>query len=155
MGVVAIALGLLVSSCGHVVTKRSSYGAEEGVEVAGALVRSAVKPLGGESRFSLKTGVYTAGSGTLGGPFLWRIEAEGDDGYHQQLIVHRIKVETKITQRSEWYPENLLGQSAEFYPVKGSPGEVFAQYQIPGELLLRPMRRRTYSHKFRLRRGPQ
>ena len=133
-----MAFGLLCASCGHVLTDRSSYRGEQGVEVNRALVRSAVKPLGGTSGFALSTGIYTAGSGTLNGPFLWRIEAEGDDGYHRGLTVHRVKVETKITQRKEWYPRNLLGKTVEFYPVKGSPGEVFAQYQIPGELEVFP-----------------
>lgn len=106
--------------------------------MGGALIRSAVKPLGGEAGFALSAGVYTAGSGTLDGPFLWRIEADGDDGYHKDLTVHRVKVETKTTKRSEWYPESLLGKTVEFYPVKGAPGEVFAQYQIPGELEVYP-----------------
>ncbi|MFP6866353.1 MAG: hypothetical protein VCA35_10470 [Roseibacillus sp.] len=136
--------GLLASgviaccSCGHVVTKRSSYAEERGVVVNGALVRSAVKPVGGEAGFTLSAMVYTAGSGTLDGPFLWRIEAEGDDGYHKELTVHRVKVETRATQRSQWYPQKLLGKTVEFYPVKGEPGEVFAQYQIPGKLEVFP-----------------
>lgn len=135
----ALAVGSLVlSSCGHVITERSSYEGERGVEVNGALVRSAVKPMGGEAGFTLSAMVYTAGSGTLDGPFLWRIEAEGDDGYHKELTVHRIKVETRATQRSEWYPQKLLGKTVEFYPVKGEPGEVFAQYQIPGKLEVFP-----------------
>lgn len=133
-----MALALLCTSCGHVLTDRSSYRGEQGVEVNRALVRSAVKPLGGTAGFALSAGVYTAGSGTLKGPFLWRIEAEGDDGYHKGLTVHRVKVETKITQRKEWYPQNLLGKTVEFHPLKGSPGEVFAQYQIPGELEVFP-----------------
>lgn len=120
------------------ITERSSYEGERGVEVNGALVRSAVKPMGGEAGFTLSAMVYTAGSGTLDGPFLWRIEAEGDDGYHKELTVHRIKVETRATQRSEWYPQKLLGKTVEFYPVKGEPGEVFAQYQIPGKLEVFP-----------------
>ncbi len=131
-------LCFLCSSCGHVLTDRSSYRGEQGVEVNRSLIRSAVKPLGGTSRFALSTGVYTAGSGTLDGPFLWRIEAEGNDGYHRALTVHRVKVETQITQRKEWYPQSLLGKTVEFYPVKGSQGEVFAQYQIPGELEVFP-----------------
>jgi len=106
--------------------------------VNGALVRSAVKPMGGEPGFSFSAMVYTAGSGTLDGPFLWRIEATGDDGYHKTLTVHRVKVETINTKRSEWYPQKLLGKTVEFYPIKGEPGEVFAQYRIPGKLEVFP-----------------
>jgi len=128
----------LLTSCGHVVTERASYEGEEGVEVNGAVVRSAVKPMGGEAGFSLSAVVYTAGSGTLDGPFLWRIEAEGDDGYHKDLTVHRVKVETRASERSEWYPQELLGKTVEFFPVKDEPGEVYAQYQIPGKLEVFP-----------------
>lgn len=128
----------LLASCGHVITERSSYEGEQGVEVNGALVRSSVKPTGGEAGFSFSAMVYTAGSGSLDGPFLWRIEANGDDGYHRSLTVHRIRVSTKITGREEWYPEKLLGKTVEFYPVKGDPGEAFAQYQIPGKLEVYP-----------------
>ena len=135
---VAGGAGFLLASCGHVLTQRSSYGGEAGAEVSGALVRSAVKPLGGQSGFALSAGVYTAGSGTLNGPFLWRIEAQGDDGYHREMTVHRVKVETSLTGRQEWYPQDLLGKTVQFYPVKGSAGEVFAQYQIPGELEVYP-----------------
>lgn len=133
-----VMLPILLSSCGHILTKRSSYSGEQGVEINGALVRSAVKPMGGEAGFTLSAMVYTAGTGTLDGPFLWRIEAEGDDGYHKDLTVHRVKVETRATQRSEWYPQKLLGKTVEFYPVKGEPGEVYAQYQIPGKLEVFP-----------------
>ena len=136
--VLAMGSGLLCASCGHVLTDRSSYHGEQGVEVNRALVRSAVKPLGGSAGFALTAGVYTAGSGTLDGPFLWRIEAEGDQGYHRGLTVHRVKVETKITQRKEWYPQSLLGKTVEFCPVKGSQDAVFAHYQIPGELEVFP-----------------
>ena len=129
---------LSLASCGHVLTKRSSYEGARGVIVNGALVRSAVKPMGGEAGFTLSALVYTAGSGTLDGPFLWRIEANGDDGYHKELTVHRVKVETSASQRSEWYPQDLLGDSVEFFPVKGEPGEGFAQYQIPGKLEVFP-----------------
>lgn len=129
---------VFLPSCGHMVTKRASYTGEQGVLVNGALVRSAVKPSGGEGEVNFAAGVYTAGSGTLGGPFLWRIEAEGDDGYHRELTVHRVKVETRASQRSEWYPEELLGDTVEFFPLKGEPGEAFAQYQIPGKLEVFP-----------------
>lgn len=122
----------------HVLTDRSSCRGEQGGEINRALVRSALKPLGGTAGFALWVGACTAGWGTLDGPLLWRIEAEGDGGYHKGLTVHRMKVETKITQRKGWDPQSLLRKTVEFHPVKGSSGEVVAQYLVPGELEVFP-----------------
>ena len=54
------------------------------------------------------------------------------------MTVHRMKVETKITQRKGWDPQSLLRKTVEFHPVKGSSGEVVAQYLVPGELEVVP-----------------
>jgi hypothetical protein len=48
-----------------------------------------------------------AAAATLDGPFIWRIEAEGVEGEHQTMVVHRVKVTT--TKRSERYPQKHLG----------------------------------------------
>lgn len=125
---------LFFGSCGHFVTKSRSYSGQGGVEVNGAMVRSAVRPMGGEGGFALSAMVYTAGSGSLDGPFLWRIEATGEEGVHEALTVHRLKVTTKLTQRSEWYPQRHLGVREPFKGSKGAPGKVFAQFQVPGKL---------------------
>jgi hypothetical protein len=82
--------------------------------------------------------VYTTGTGTQEGPFLWRIEARGEEGTHRSLTVHGLKVTTSLTKRSEWFPRSWLGHSEEFKPIKGEPGKVFAQYQGPGKLEVYP-----------------
>jgi len=129
---------LLLSSCGHIFTKSHSYQKSETVEINGAIVSGAVKPAGGESGFGLSAMIYMAGSATLDGPFIWRIEAEGEQGIHQHIIVHRVKVLTSKTNRSEWYPEEHLSYQISFEPVETEPGKVFAVFQIPGKLKVYP-----------------
>jgi len=129
---------LALSSCGHIFTKGHTYTKSQTVEINGAQVGGAVKPMGGKSGFSLSAMVYMAGSATLDGPFIWRIEAEGKEGEHQSMVVHRIKVITSETKRSEWYPTNNLGYLTPFKPFKKEPGKVFAVFQIPGKLKVYP-----------------
>ena len=136
-----MAAALMTSGCGHVYLKTESYAAGEAVSINGAQVRSAVKPNGGQEGFSFSAMVYTAGSGSLDGPFLWRIEAEGREGVHESMTVHRLKVTTEKTRRSEWYPSRYLGEAAPFQPVRGEEGgTTFAQFQIPGELEVYPQK---------------
>lgn len=131
-----VSLGL--ASCGHVYTKSHSYEKSPTVTINGAKVGSAVKPMGGNQGFAMSAMVYMAGSATLDGPFIWRVEAEGKEGEHKHMVVHRIKVITSKTKRSEWYPQSYLGFEKPFKHFKKEPGKVYAVYQIPGKLKVFP-----------------
>ncbi len=134
----AFAVVSLFSSCGHIYTKSHTYTPIQGVEINGAKVRSSVKPNGGKGGFSFSAMVYMAGAATLDGPFLWRIEAEGQQGVQSRMIVHRLRVDTSKTKRSEWFPPQELGRFALFKPVPKSESISFANYQIPGQLKVMP-----------------
>jgi len=127
-----------LNSCGHFFIKSKSYTASSALEINGAKVSGNVKPMGGSSGFQLSAMIYTAGSGTLDGPFIWRIEAEGQEGVHESLTVHRLKVTTEKTKRSEWYPSEHLNKPAEFKPLPKKESKTFAQFQIPGKLEVYP-----------------
>ena len=129
---------MALCSCGHIFTKSHTYHKSETVEINGAKVGSAVKPMGGNSGLSLSAMVYMAGSATLDGPFIWRIEAEGKEGEHESIVVHRVKVMTSKSKRSEWYPRRELGYLTAFKPFKKEPGKVYAVFQIPGKLKVYP-----------------
>lgn len=134
----ALSASAFITSCGHIITKSHTYTRGQPVEINGAMVTSAVKPAGGNSGFGLSAMVYMAGSATLDGPFIWRIEAEGEEEKHQSMVVHRIKVVTSKTKRSDWYPEKQLGYLISFKEAKRDPGKVFAVFQIPGKLKVYP-----------------
>lgn len=134
----ALAVLALTTSCGHIITKSHTYTRSEAVEINGAKVSSAVKPAGGNSGFGLSAMIYMAGSATLDGPFIWRIEAEGEEGKHLSMVVHRIKVITSKTKRSDWYPQKQLGYLIAFKEAKKDPGKVYAVFQIPGKLKVYP-----------------
>lgn len=125
---------LALCSCGHIFTQSHTYQKSSRVPINGAMVGSSVKPMGGKSGFALSAMVYMAGSATLDGPFIWRVEADGNMGEHQSMVVHRVKVSTSKTKRSEWYPREHLGYRMPFVPFKKEPGKVYAQFQIPGKL---------------------
>lgn len=134
-----IAFTLLLNSCGHFFVKEKSYNnAGSSVEINGAIVNSNVKPMGGSQGLSISAMVYMIGKGTTDGPFIWRIEAEGQEGVQESLTVHRIKVATQLTKRSEWYPAQHLNKPAPFKALRKEPGKTFAQYQIPGKLEVYP-----------------
>jgi|GEM_PF-3044295 len=57
--------------------------------------------LGGKSRFSTTAMIYSAGSGTLDGPFLRRIKAEGRTGVHEWHRLDEARVSTALTKRRE------------------------------------------------------
>ena len=132
------AISLCFSACGHIYTKSHSYQKSAAVTINGADVGGAVKPEGGKGGFSFSAMVYMAGAATLDGPFRWRIEAEGKDGLHQSLKLHRVKVITSKTKRSEWYPSQHLGKAVPFKPFKQEPGKAFANFYIPGKLKVYP-----------------
>lgn len=127
-------LAISLSSCAHIFTKSNTYDTSSAVMINGAKVSSGLKPMGGQGGFSLSAMIYTAGSAKLEGPFIWRIEAEGDAGEHTNLVVHHVKVETSKTKRKEWYPVKNLGVDTEFVNYKKEPGKSYAVYQIPGQL---------------------
>ncbi len=127
-------LAVSLSSCAHVFTKSNTYDTSSAVTINGAKVSSGLKPMGGQGGFSLSAMIYSAGSAKLEGPFIWRIEAEGQADEHTKLVVHRVKVETSKTNRKEWYPANNLGVETEFVDYKKEPGKSYAVYQMPGKL---------------------
>lgn len=127
-------LAVSLSSCAHVFTKSNTYDTSSAVTINGAKVSSGLKPMGGQGGFSLSALIYSAGSAKLEGPFIWRIEAEGQTDEHTKLVVHRVKVETSKTNRKEWYPAKSLGVDTAFVNYKKEPGKSFAVYQIPGRL---------------------
>ncbi len=134
-----VILASMLSSCGHFYTKSDTYKIDNTqVKVNGANLSTSLKPMGGNVGMQFSAMIYMAGGASLKGPFLWRIEAEGIEGVHQSLIVHRLKVETTKTKRSEWYPTKYLGVAAPFKKVPKEEGKSFAQYQIPGKLEVYP-----------------
>lgn len=129
---------LLFTSCGHIMTKSHTYKKSDAVEINGAKVSGAVRPAGGKSGFGFSAMIYMAGSATLDGPFIWRVEAEGKQGLHLHMVLHRIKVLTSKTKRSEWYPDEQLSYQTKFEPSKKDKAKVFAVFQIPGKLKVYP-----------------
>jgi len=129
---------LTLCSCGHIFTESHTYQKSQTVAINGAQLGCAVKPVGGKSGLSFSAMVYMAGSATLDGPFVWRIEAEGKEGEHQSIVVHRVKVITSKTKRSEWCPRQHMGYLTAFKPYKKEPGKVYAVCQIPGKLKVYP-----------------
>lgn len=127
-----------LTSCGHIYTDKDSYKAGSGVKVNGATVSAAVNPEGSDGGLSVSAMIYMAGGAKLKGPFAWRIEAEGQEGVHTSLIVHRVKVTTSKTNRSEWFPAEYMGQIAPFKSVPKEEGVAFAAYKLPGTLEVDP-----------------
>ena len=129
---------LTCPSCVQFFTKNHSYRPSQAVEINGAKVSSALKPMGGESNFSVSAMVYSAGSGTLDGPFLWRVEAEGQTDTHDWLRVNEVRVSTTLTNRRERFPRSLLGQKTLFKALPDQKGRSFAKFQLPGKLKVMP-----------------
>jgi len=131
-------VSLALTSCGHIYTKKVGYAESSISEVNGAKVNAAFRPNGGNGSFSFSALVYTAGAAKLEGPFLWRMQAQGEEGKHESMIIHRVKVLTSKTKREEWFPTEYLGKPIEFQPYKKTPGQSFAYFQMPGELKVLP-----------------
>lgn len=129
---------LSFSSCGHIFTKGHTYQESATVVINGAKVGSSVKPMGGKGGFSFSAMIYMAGSATLDGPFIWRVVAEGVEEEHVSMVVHRVKVTTSKTNRSEWYPTEHLGVLQPFKSYRREPGKAYANFQIPGKLKVFP-----------------
>lgn len=124
----------LLASCGHMRTVSDGYAESSKVEVNGAEVNAAFFPNGGSSGFAFSAMIYAAGTASVEGPFLWRIQARGDEAVHQELIVHRVRVKTQKSDRTEWFPQDLLGKKQAFLPFKQTEGKAYAYFQMPGEL---------------------
>lgn len=131
---------LLLNSCAHFYVKEKTYQTEGGSEVNGAMVTSAVKGMGGKAGMSVSAMVYNAATGETDGPFLWRIEARGQEGVHESLTVHSLRVKTAKTKRNEPFPSKWLNKKAPFEAMKGrkNAGKVFAKFQLPGKLEVFP-----------------
>lgn len=129
---------LILSSCGHIYTKSDGYAESSKATVNSAEVNAAFYPNGGQGGFSVSAMVYMAGAAKLEGPFLWRVQAKGIENVHESLTVHRVKVETETTKRSEWFPTKYLNKVQKFTPYKKTPGVSYAYFQMPGELKVIP-----------------
>lgn len=129
---------LLLPGCVQMFLKDHNFRKSAPVEINGATVNSALKPMGGGAGISLSAMVISAGAGSLDGPFLWRIEAEGREGVHEWLRVNEARVTTQKTKRSEPFPRAHLGTPAIFAPIPGENGRSFAKFQMPGKLTVFP-----------------
>ena len=136
---IAAMLCVLLSHCAAISAKKHTYTGSAAAQVNGAGVTLSVKPEGtAGGNFMVSAMVMSGGMATLDGPFRWRVEALGESGKQQALVVHRLRTVTATTKRDEWYPEKHLGRRAEFRPVKAEPGRSRAVFEIPGYLEVKP-----------------
>ncbi len=132
-------VAMAFSGCAWFTADKHTYAGSAGATLNGATLGMQVRPEGDAGPgYMVSAMVVAAGSATLDGPFSWRIEATGQAGKHQRLIVHRIHTRTAVTKHAEWYPAKELGGSVEFRPRKESPGTAVARYRIPGLLKVKP-----------------
>lgn len=120
-------------------TKHTYQSSGQSIKVGGAKVSMDFRPEGsrpGSMVFSAM--VVGAALATFDGPFRWRVEAIGEQGVHESLVVHRIRTKTAKTRRDGWFPAEQLGRKASFRSFKGEPGRVRARYPIPGLLEVMP-----------------
>ncbi|MBC8127000.1 MAG: hypothetical protein H8M99_07640 [Gloeobacteraceae cyanobacterium ES-bin-144] len=131
---------LVSGSCVSMIASKHTYGAASpAVRVNGADIRMQVKPEGTDGGTYMFTAmVVSAGMATFDGPFSWRLEAVGNAGDQESIVVHRIHTRTGKTMRDEWYPASFLNKRADFKPVKTEPGKSRAVYAIPGLLVVKP-----------------
>ncbi len=140
----ALAVAFLgtLNSCISLMAKKNTYGAaasSPSVHVNGANIRMQVKPEGTENgSYTLSAMVVSASVATFDGPFRWRLEATGETGRQESLVVHRVRTRTAKTKRDEWYPADHLGQRVDFKPSTGSSSTTHAAYPVPGLLLVKP-----------------
>ena len=131
------------SSCISLIAKKHTYGTAASsppVRVSGTDIRMQVKPEGTEGgSYALSAMVVSAAVATFDGPFRWRLEATGEMGRQEYLVVHRIRTVTGKTHRDEWYPATHLGKRADFTRSKGETGATHAVYPIPGLLKVKPL----------------
>jgi len=132
----------MLSSCVGIMAGKRTYDsglASSAARVNGAEIRLRVKPEGtAGGSYVLSAMVVSTAVATLDGPFRWRIEATGEEGKHQSIILHRLKTLTAKTKREEWYPASHLGRRADFVKLRDEPGKSRARYDIPGLLKVKP-----------------
>ncbi len=129
---------LLLSSCASMIMKDHGFQKTSSVEINGAQVNSGVKAMGGSGGLAISALFFAAGTGTLDGPFIWRVEAEGKEGEHEWLRLNEARVTTEATKRSEPFPKEHLGQRSKFIPIPNEEGKTFAKFQLPGKLTVFP-----------------
>lgn len=129
-----------MNSCVSINAKKHTYEVTStAVRVNGADIRMQVKPEGTDGgTYAVSAMVVSAAVATFDGPFRWRIEATGEIGRQESLIIHRIRTKTAKTKRDEWYPTDHLGKRADFKRPKGETGPTRAVYPIPGLLVVKP-----------------
>lgn len=131
-----------LSGCVSLIAKKNTYDAaasSPAVRVNGADIRIQLKPEGTSGgSYALSAMVVSAAVATLDGPFRWRIEATGQPGRQEYLVVHQIRTRTGKSQRDERFPAGLLGKKAAFERPEGSSGATRALYPIPGRLEVKP-----------------
>jgi hypothetical protein len=138
-----IVLGVSVlSGCVSLRAAKHTYdtaASSPAVTVNGARVRLQLKPDGTSGgSYVVSAMVVSAAVATLDGPFRWRIEATGEAGRQESLILHRLRTRTETTRRDEWYPAVHLGRRVEFQSRNGANGVWRAVYDIPGQLRVKP-----------------
>jgi len=129
---------LLLSSCVQMFLKDHNFRKSPPVEINGARVNSSLKPMGGGAGIAISAMLFSTGTGSLDGPFIWRIEAEGSVSSHEWLCVNEARVTTEKTKRSEIFPKTYLGTRAKFVPLPREKGKSFAKFQLPGKLTVFP-----------------
>ena len=118
---------------------KHTYATGKGRMVAGAEVSMGFRPQGTRPGSMVVSAMIVGGGmATFDGPFDWRIDAIGDNGVHESLVVHRIRTRTAVTKREEWFPEKELGRVAVFRKLEDQEGKVRARYPIPGQLRVEP-----------------
>ena len=131
-----------LGSCVSLNAKKHTYGAAASsppVRVNGTDIRMQVKPEGTEpGSFTVSAMVVSAAVATLDGPFRWRLEATGESGKQESMVVHRIRTRTSKSGRDEWFPTSHLGKRVDFIRRSGETRATRAIYSIPGLLKVKP-----------------
>lgn len=137
-----IALAIPLGGCVSMRATKHTYAANASspsVKVNGANVRLQLKPEGTSGgSYVVSAMVVAAAVTTLDGPFRWRIEATGQESHHESMVIHRLRTQTKLTKRDEWYPATHLGKRVDFTKPTGSRSPWRAVFDIPGTLQVKP-----------------
>lgn len=133
------ATALFLCSCFAITGEKHTYvDRGKAVEVAGAQVEIDFRPEGTRPGATMLSAMVVGGGFvTFDGPFQCRIEAHGEQGVHQSLIVHRIRTRTGKSRRDEWFPAQYLGEKVAFKPLSGGK-QARARYLMPGLLEVLP-----------------
>lgn len=137
-----IVLAFPLTNCVSMRATKHTYAANASspsVKVNGASVRLQLRPEGTSGgSYVVSAMVVAAAVTTLDGPFRWRIEATGQENHHESMVIHRLRTQTKLTKRDEWYPTRYLGKPADFTKPTGSRSPWRAVFEIPGTLQVKP-----------------